>query len=297
MTELPTGFSSHALTPGDVDEVVAMVNACEIHDSGRVMLERTDLLSDMRTDGFDPDRDAVIVTGGGRIVARGLVLHRRSRWADVHPDARGRGIGTWLMRWSESRAKEICSPRIGQTIEDGRRDVAAMFTADGYAPRRTSWVLRMDHAERPPEPEPPSRVTLRRFRAGDEEEALTMFEQAFSEFADRLPSTLATWRAITIEREGFSPNDLIIAEDGGRIVGGAFLIDSGEVWVDKLAVHREHRHRGIARALLRTAFRRSFDLGYAHTSLSTDSNTGALTLYERVGMKVVESYTHFARDL
>jgi mycothiol synthase len=155
----------------------------------------------------------------------------------------------------------------------------------------------MDHAERPPEPEPPSRVTLRRFRAGDEEEALTMFEQAFSEFADRLPSTLATWRAITIEREGFSPNDLIIAEDGGRIVGGAFLIDSGEVWVDKLAVHREHRHRGIARALLRTAFRRSFDLGYAHTSLSTDSNTGALTLYERVGMKVVESYTHFARDL
>jgi ribosomal protein S18 acetylase RimI-like enzyme len=172
-----------------------------------------------------------------------------------------------------------------------------MLRAGGYTPRRTSWVLRMDHSERPPDPELPPGVALRPFRADDEEEALTMFEQAFSEFEDRLPSSLTTWRAMTIEREGFTPDDLIIAVDGGRIVGGAFLIDSDEVWVDKLAVDRDHRHRGIARALLRTAFRRSFDLGYAHTSLSTDSNTGALTLYERVGMKVVESYTHYAMDL
>jgi mycothiol synthase len=297
MIEPPTGFDCRGLRREDVDEVVAMVNACELHDSGRVMLERADLLSDMRTDGFDPDRDAVVVVDGERIVAWGIILHRRSRWADVHPEARGRGIGTWLMRWSESRGGDIGSPRIGQTIEDTRRDVAAMFAADGYTPRRTSWVLRMDHSERQPEPEIPPGVSLRPFRPDDEEEALTMFEQAFSEFEDRLPSSLTTWRAMTIDREGFTPDDLILAVVDGRIVGGAFLIDSDEVWVDKLAVDREHRHRGIARALLQTAFRRSFDLGYARTSLSTDSNTGALALYERVGMKVVESYTHYALDL
>jgi mycothiol synthase len=297
MTELPTGFAWRGLTLEDVDDVVAMVNACELHDSGRVMLERADLLSDMRTDGFDPDLDAVVVVDGGRIVAWGIVLHRRSRWADVHPEVRGRGIGTWLMRWSESRGRDIGSQRIGQTVEDTRGDVAAMFRAGCYTPRRTSWVLRMDHSERPPDHELPPGVALRPFRADDEEEALTMFEQAFSEFEDRLPSSLTTWRAMTIEREGFTPDDLIIAVDGGRIVGGAFLIDSEGTWVDKIAVHPEHRHRGIARALLRTAFRRSFDLGYAHTSLSTDSNTGALTLYERLGMKVVESYTHYALDL
>ena len=297
MTHLPAGFTSRGLTLEDADDVVAMVNACELHDSGRTMLERADLLSDMRTDGFDPDRDAVVVVEGERIVAWGIILHRRSRWADVHPDARGRGIGTWLMRWSEARGREIDSPRIGQTIEDTRADVAAMFSADGYTPRRTSWVLRMDHLEQPPEPEPPAGVSLRPFRPDDEDEALTMFEQAFSEFEDRLPSSLTTWRAMTIDREGFTPDDLIIAVDGVRIVGGAFLIDSEEVWVDKIAVHHDHRHRGIARALLRTAFRRSFDRGYAHTSLSTDSNTGALALYERVGMKVVESYTHYALDL
>jgi ribosomal protein S18 acetylase RimI-like enzyme len=125
-----------------------------------------------------------------------------------------------------------------------------------------------------------------------------MFEEAFSEFMDRLPSSLATWRAMTIEREGFVPDDLILAVDDEAIVGGAFLLDPGdEIWVEKLAVRRDHRHRGIARAMLHVAFGRSFDRGYDRTTVSTDSRTGALTLYERVGMRVVESFTHHAIDL
>jgi ribosomal protein S18 acetylase RimI-like enzyme len=99
------------------------------------------------------------------------------------------------------------------------------------------------------------------------------------------------------QRTGFVPADLVIAVDGARVVGGAFLIDSDEIWIDKLAVAATYRHRGIARALLGTAFRRSFDRGYDHTSLSTDSRTGALTLYERVGMRVTRSFTNWAIDL
>lgn len=60
---------------------------------------------------------------------------------------------------------------------------------------------------------------------------------------------------------------------------------------------REHRHRGIARALLQTAFARSFHRGYHWTSLSTDSDTGALSLYERVGMRIHRSFTHLSLDL
>src|SRR3954464_10087033 len=75
------------------------------------------------------------------------------------------------------------------------------------------------------------------------------------------------------------------------------LIDSGEIWIDKLAVAANHRHGGIARALLWTAFRRSFERGYDHTSLSTDSLTGALTLYERIGMHVTRAFTNWAIDL
>ena len=294
---LPAGLQMRPLTLDDVGAVVELVNACEMHDSGRVMLERADLVSDMGTDGYDRDRDGVVVLDGDRIVAWGMVLHVRGRWADVDPGRRGRGIGTWLMRWSEDRGRDKGSERMGQTIEDAREEVADMFASAGYTPRRTSWVLRMDHPERPAEPSFPDGIEVRPFRDEDADAALSMFEEAFSEFEDRLPSTLATWRSMTIEREGFRPYDLVLAVDGDRIVGGAFLIDSGGIWVEKLAVHRDHRRRGIARGLLQIAFTRSFERGYEHTRLSTDSNTGALTLYERIGMHVVESYTHYAIDL
>jgi GNAT superfamily N-acetyltransferase len=294
---LPDGLTARPLTVDDVDPTIAMVNACELADSGERMWERADLLADSSTDGFDRARDWVGVFDGDAIVGWGMVVHRRSAWVDVHPDARGRGVGTWLRRWSVERARQLGADRIGQTIDDRRTDVVAMFAAAGYTPRRTSWILRMEHPTRPPDPEPPEGVDLRAFDPGDGDELLMMFEEAFSEFEDRLPSTLTTWRSATIEREGFVPEDLVVAVEGDRIVGGAFLIDSDEIWVDKIAVHRDRRDRGVARALLQTAFQRSFDRGYAWTSLSTDSNTGALTLYERIGMRAYRSFTHHALDL
>lgn len=294
---LPGGLHARALTTEDVDHIVAMVNECELHDSGELMLEPADLLADSRTAGFDRTRDWIGVFEGDRLVGRGLFVHRRSAWIDVHPTARGRGIGSWLRGWSEDRAREVGADRIGQTIEDRRLDTTALLRDAGYAPRRTSWILRMDHPEPPSAHAPPDGIRLRPFEPGDEEEALAMFERAFSEWEDHVANAPDTWRAMVTEREGFQPDDLVLAIAGDRIVGGAFLIDADEIWVDRLAVEREYRHRGIARALLQTAFARSFERGYRWTSLSTDSDTGALSLYERVGMRIHRSFTHLSLDL
>lgn len=294
---LPDGLSARAMTVDDIDDVVAMINECELHDTGELMWERADLLSDSSTEGFDRARDWVVVLDGDGPVGWAMVLHLRSAWVDVHPSVRGRGVGTWLREWTVARAREKGSPRIGSTINDRRADAVALFRTAGYTPRYTSWILRIDHEDRPADPSPPEGVALRAYRPKDEVEALAMFEGAFSEFADRLPSTLDTWRAMTVRREGFVPEDLMLAEAQGRIVGGAFILDAGEIWVDKLATHAEFRHRGIARALLQLAFQRSFDRGYTRTRLSTDSKTGALSLYERVGMRVEGSFTHWAIDL
>ena len=297
MDDLRAELSAWTLTVADVDATIAMINACELHDSGEVMWERADLLADIATAGFDPDRDWVGVFDGERAVAWGLYIHPRRAWVDVHPHQRGRGVGTWLRRWAEERARASGADRVGQTIDDERRSVCAMFEANGYKPRHTSWVLRMDH---PNEPSPPSSldgIDLRPISSDDVAATMTMFETAFSEFADRLPTSEATWRAMTVEREGFAPDDLILALEDDHVIGGALLLDADEIWVDKLAVAATHRHRGVARALLETAFRRSFERGYDHTSLSTDSRTGALSLYERVGMRVTRSFTNWGLDL
>ena len=294
---LPEGCTSRPLTFDDVDAVVELANTCERHDTGVVMLEREDVVADLRQEGVDLHRDTVGVFEGDAIVGSAMLPSDRGAWVDVHPEVRGRGIGTWLRLFTERRARERGFTRVGQTIHDRSEDAVRFLVDAGYAPRRTAWILTIDHPERPADPRVPEGIVLRHYRPDDEDEAFAMFEDAFAEWPDRTPSSLTTWRALTIEREGFEPEDLVLAVADEEVVGGAFLIESGEIWVDKLAVRRDHRHRGVARALLQTAFQRSFDRGYTASSLSTDSDTGALTLYDKLGMRVSQSHTHYALDL
>ena len=294
---LPDGLTARPLTATDVDDVIAMINACERHDTGELMWEREDLIADSSSDGFDPERDWIGVFDGDRCVAWAMVLQQRRTFVDVHPHMRRRGIGSALQDWAIYRVRALGGAYASQTIDDRRTDVVSALQAAGYTPRFTSWVLRMDHPV-PPEPAPPDGITLRAFRPADETELLAMFEEAFSEFEDRPPSSAGTWRAMTTRREGFRNEDMIVAVDGERIVGGAFLIRSaGSIWVDKFAVHRDYRHRGIARAMLAAAFARSHELGSSFTELNTDSRTGALSFYERIGMHIRLSYTNWALDL
>ena len=298
MSVIPEGLTTRPFTEEDLDAIVALVNACERHDSGETMLDRADLVADTRVEGFDADRDWIGVFEATDLVAWAMLESPRRASVDVHPGARGRGIGAWLRGWTEERARGLGRDRVSQTIDEARTDAIALLVGSGYRPMHTSWILRMEHPARPTPPKPPQGISLRAFDEKDEDEVFRMFETAFSEFDDRLSTPPSVWRATVTEREGFVPEDLVVAvADDGRIVGAAFLIDGDEIWVDKLAVAGGYRHRGIARALLQTAFARSFDRGYTWTSLSTDSRTGALTLYERIGMTIHRSYTSFALHL
>jgi len=271
----------------DVPEVVSLVNACELADSGEVMLEAADLIGDLAH--IDRERDAVVVVRAGRIVGWGLLWDTRKRWADVHPDARGQGIGQWLLRWSQWRAGALGADRVGQTIDDVRTDVAEWLAAHGYTPRYTSWILATTAAliDNPVEPA----------SAAEYDEVLALFESAFSEHADRLPIPPERWRSATVERLGFQPEDLVVIRDDGRPVAAAFFIESEEIWVDRLAVAASHRRRGYARALISAARSRAARSGYPAVRLATDSNTGALGVYTGMGMSVERSFTHWAVDL
>ncbi|MBK6762760.1 MAG: GNAT family N-acetyltransferase [Micrococcales bacterium] len=271
----------------DVPEVVSLVNACELADSGEVMFEAADLVGDLVH--IDRERDAVVVVQAGRIVGWGLLWDNRKRWADVHPDARGQGIGQWLLRWSQWRAGALGADRIGQTIDDVRTDVAEWFAAHGYTPRYTSWILATPAAaiDSPAAPAAPEEY----------DEVLALIETAFAEHPDRLPVPPQRWRTSTVDRLGFQPEDLVVIRDAGRPVAAAFFIESEEIWVDKLAVAATHRRRGYARALIAAARSRAVRSGYPHVRLSTDSNTGALDVYTGMGMTVERSFTHWALDL
>jgi ribosomal protein S18 acetylase RimI-like enzyme len=64
-----------------------------------------------------------------------------------------------------------------------------------------------------------------------------------------------------------------------------------------LAVRKDQRRGGLARALLVDCFELSRANGRPRAELSTDSRTGALGLYERVGMRITSTWLHRAIEV
>ena len=109
------------------------------------------------------------------------------------------------------------------------------------------------------------------------------------------------FEAATAGRPGFEPWNLRVALDpDGTVVGVSLVLvsDNGSTgYVDRLAVRKDQRNRGLAQALLVDSFARAREHGTSTAELSTDSRTGALPLYERVGMVAESIWVNRGLDL
>jgi hypothetical protein len=98
----------------------------------------------------------------------------------------------------------------------------------------------------------------------------------------------------------FAPEISPLAFDGDELVGVLLAFDFpdlSEGWIGQLATRASHRRRGIGQALLRTTFGWLFERGRRVAGVSTDTRTGALGLYEKVGMRVQRQYTRYTKRL
>lgn len=126
-----------------------------------------------------------------------------------------------------------------------------------------------------------------------------MVQRAFGEWEGRARESYEDWRATIVDRPGTQPWQLRVITQGGHVVGTAFtILDTWKNgYVQQLAVEREHRGRGLAQILLADAFSGARARGAATSELSTDSRTGALGLYEKVGMVVRQTWVNRRREL
>lgn len=289
---------ARATSEDDLDAVVGLVAACEIADLGRAEIEPEDVRGDWRRPSFDLARDSIAVRAADRLVAEAEVFGGRA-YGVVHPEHRGRGIGSWLLRWTETRAREAGVATLKQIVSDTDRSSVDLLTGNGYEPTYTAWILRID-LEDPPDPTSlPAGILMKPFVPGrDDRDVYELIEGAFRELSNYQPEDLAEWTAHTLRRSDFEPSLLQLAVDGDDLVGAALCLElDGEGWVEQLAVRRSHRRRGVGRALLRHAFAEFHRRGVKTCGLSTNSETGALTLFEAAGMRIASSYTAFVKHL
>lgn len=299
---LPPGLTTRPLVPGDARAVFELIAEQERADVGVVEIEEDDLVSEWQRPSYDLASNSVGVLDGEHVVAYVEYMGEERYDAAVLPSHRGRGIGTWLARWVQDLARSRGATMLGMPVPEGSAG-DHLLTALGYDVRWTSWVLRLPEGAQVRERALPSGYALREATPGDHEQVWTVTEDAFLEWAVRERESLEDFAARVWLRPGFEPWHLqVVTAPDGTIAGvanawNAPADDRLDTYVSKLAVAAEHRHRGLAQALLVAVFAAGRDRGATSSSLATDSRTGALSLYEKVGMRPASVWLHRAIPL
>ena len=218
----------------------------------------------------------------------------------VHPDHLGRGIGSWVLGWVEALGAERGSEGVRAQTAD--RDVAGrtLLTSRGYRHVRSSWTMgrRLDPEEDPGAT--PAGVAIRAFEPDRDERALhEVNEASFADHWGFRPSPYETFAAEMYEAEDWDPSLAHLAEVDGEVVGHSVALSfAGDGYVAVLGVVPAWRGRGIAKALLRRAFAELAKRGHREVRLGVDAQnpTGAVALYEGIGMTPYRSYDIFDLD-
>jgi len=299
--DLPGGLTSRPLTMDDAYAVYEVMALQEQQDIGKVEIEPADIVGDWQKPSFDVAASTLGVFDGDELVAWAEVNKSGRGDAGVRPAYRRRGIGTAIVSWMRGRTAELGGTVIGSPVPQGSPgDV--LLEKLGWRIRWTSWVLNLPEGAQIAERPLPDGYEIRTASPDDYRAAHDVKEDAFLEWSERDRETLDDFLASSVRRPGFEPwHFRVVTDPNGEIVGTALMSMYGdppaEAFIGVLAVRRDQRHRGLAQALLVDAFARGREHGASRSALSTDSRTGALTLYEKVGMEVGDVWVNRAVEV
>ncbi|GAA1126322.1 hypothetical protein GCM10009630_25170 [Kribbella jejuensis] len=290
-------FRTRPAALDDAPAIHAIIAANEQLWHGLVQAVPDAVAADLQRPLINLDLDTRVVEAAGQVVAWAWVHGGRRAQLDVHPSDVGRGLGTDLLDWAEARAREHGSDWLAQTVDDADLAGTKILRDRGYEVLATNWLL-----ERPvdgDEPMLPDGVTLRPFETADAHTVHQVIQDAFDEWQPRRHE-YDEWAGTSIERDSFDAELSPVAVADDQIVGAAISLElpgSPNGYVEQLAVRRDFRGHGVARALLTYAALEAGRRGKKTLTLWTHSGTGALAMYERLGMRVRRSTTVYRTQL
>lgn len=302
-----------APTAGDVAAVTAMMNARGVALHGQPEMTEEELRGWFTLPSIDLEHDVRIVVGDAGDVLGYADLGDQAEdgtrlWVDlrVAPAAAENGVAEELLDAMEERARQkAAGGAVIRAVADADDDpYRRLLEERGYRIVRSSYFMGVRFSGRPPAPDVPDGVTIRLYRAGEEERAVhAVVMDAFSDgwdFTGQPFEEFLHW-ATALNSD---PTLWWVAEDGDALVAACVCRptahgDETRGWVDTLGVRKPWRGRGLGRALLLTAFREFHRRGQTGAALSVDTEnvTGAVRLYESVGMQPARRHDTYERLL
>ena len=248
-----------------------------------------------------PGEDQVVLLAERDGVPAGSVIARRQPRAaepgagqvsllHVHPEHRGRGVGSALLGAATSHLRSVGVHRVSAFATP---EAAGFARRRGFEPSRAVRYSAVDLTGFGVVP-PPAADDIRLIPLRDvEERALHDADVAAAtdEPGDvpSQPAPYATWRYECWEEPGLDRDASIVALADDRIVSFSLLLRDGDrAWSDMTATVPEHRGRGLARLVKTAALARAAAGGVRTAYTCNDeSNAAMLAVNERLGYRPV----------
>jgi GNAT superfamily N-acetyltransferase len=296
VTALPAGLITRSLTLDDAGAVSALITAEELHDVGVADVSVEDVVAEWQRPSYDLATSSLGVFDGDRLVAYADLVQPEFGYTGVLPAERGRGIGTALADWLETLARSRGAALLSNQVPRGGA-AHRLLSARGYRERWTAWDLELPEGVDVAAQPLPAGYEIREARADEHELFHEVVEDAFSEWRTR--GSLEDFAAMVWGRPGHEPWNLRVCTDpDGVVVGATHVHLTGDAgYVARIAVRKDRRGLGLGGAMLADAFTLARERGAVRCYLATDSRTGALALYEKVGMRVSSAWVNLALEL
>jgi mycothiol synthase len=178
------------------------------------------------------------------------------------------------------------------------------YDSAGWQPIRYSFQMRIELDHDVPEPNWPDGLEPRNVREGEEERVHEAHMASFADHWDFRHQSFEDWARYTTDSHRFDPSLWWLVDDGDELAAISinawhFSGDQQFGWIHVLGVRPAWRRRGLATALLRHSFRDFRSRGATKVGLGVDgeNTTGAVRLYEQVGMRQVRRNDTYEKTL
>lgn len=239
----------------------------------------------------------------GRLVASATYgVHGEAANVRGFVAAKGRGLGTEILERGEvfARAEGVEKILAGAAEPDAK--ARALFESRGYREVRRFYEMAIELTEEPTAPVVPAGLVVDELRDDEYETFYEALNEAFAEHWEWHPQPYEGW----LERRRGQHRDedgpiWFVVRDGDELaaVTRNDLSVAGGGYVGAIGVRPAWRGKGLAKALLQRTFAEFWRRGTTRVTLDVDSQnaTGAVALYERVGMHVDACGVAFEKTL
>lgn len=303
-----------ALTAETTPQWADLTNLLAKVDDTDEYYDAEDLAEELEEHGFDAAQDSWAVWDGEVMVAFGQLRVSLQLTADgearadltggVHPDWRGRGIGTALLARMEPRALAVARERhpgapLLMRASGGKEgsDAWPLLTDAGYAPAR--WFTDMARPLPGPAVAAVPDPRIRPFGDDVSEATRLAHNEAFAGHWGSTARTREAWDEMVSARSFRAADSRVVVDDGvvlAYVLCGQWV--ERELYISLVGTRPEARGQGLGRAALVTTVADAAASGrYDVVDLSVDSDnpTGAGGLYASAGFRPVRTVATFTK--